>query len=256
MILLLGGTSDSLKIAQELNKANLAFYLSVVSDYGENLATAVTSNVVKGRLSTREMIEFMKKHQITQLIDATHPYAIEVSKNAMTACTQLGTNYLRFERPSLITDEMITVQSIKAACEQALNYSGKIYLTTGSKTLADFLEYLPKERIVARVLPTVEVLKVVEKLEISTGNVEAFKGPFSKELNRELLIHNQAGVMITKESGHAGGFFEKTEACKELNIPCIVIQRKQLDYPEKFSSIEGLIETSKENQLLTKKEER
>lgn len=47
MILLLGGTSDSLKIAQELNKANLAFYLSVVSDYGENLATAVTSNVVK-----------------------------------------------------------------------------------------------------------------------------------------------------------------------------------------------------------------
>ena len=248
MILLLGGTSDSLKIAQELNKANLAFYLSVVSDYGENLATAVTSNVVKGRLSTREMIEFMKKHQITQLIDATHPYAIEVSKNAMTACTQLGTNYLRFERPSLITDEMITVQSIKAACEQALNYSGKIYLTTGSKTLADILEYLPKERIVARVLPTGE--------EISTGNVEALKGPFSKELNRELLIHNQAGVMITKESGHAGGFFEKTEACRELNIPCIVIQREQLDYPEKFSSIEGLIETSKENQLLTKKEER
>ena len=151
---------------------------------------------------------------------------------------------------------MITVQSIKAACEQALNYSGKIYLTTGSKTLADILEYLPKERIVARVLPTVEVLKVVEKLEISTGNVEALKGPFSKELNRELLIHNQAGVMITKESGHAGGFFEKTEACRELNIPCIVIQREQLDYPEKFSSIEGLIETSKENQLLTKKEER
>jgi precorrin-6A/cobalt-precorrin-6A reductase len=165
----------------------------------------------------------------------------------MTACTQLGTNYLRFERPSLITDEMITVQSIKVACEQALNYSGKIYLTTGSKTLADFLEYLPKERIVARVLPTVEVLKVVEKLEISTGNVEALKGPFSKELNRELLIHNQAGVMITKESGHAGGFFEKTEACRELNIPCIVIQREQLDYPEKFSSIERLIETSKKN---------
>lgn len=51
-------------------------------------------------------------------------------------------------------------------------------------------------------------------------------------------------------------FFEKTEACRELNIPCIVIQREQLDYPEKFSSIEGLIETSKENQLLTKKEER
>ncbi|MFR3683848.1 MAG: precorrin-6A reductase, partial [Enterococcus sp.] len=185
-----------------------------------------------------------------------HPYAIEVSKNAMTACTQLGINYLRFERPSLITEKMITVNSVKAACKQALNYSGNIYLTTGSKTLADFLKYLPKERIVARVLPTVEVLNAVEKLEIPTGHIEALKGPFSKELNRELLIHNQAGVMITKESGHAGGFLEKTEACKALNIPCIVIQREQLNYPEKFSSIERLIETSKKNQSLTKKEER
>ncbi|MFR3686989.1 MAG: precorrin-6A/cobalt-precorrin-6A reductase, partial [Enterococcus sp.] len=73
MILLLGGTSDSLKIAQKLNEAKLVFYLSVVTDYGEDLAAAVTNHVVKGRLSTVEMVEFIKKQQITQLIDATHP---------------------------------------------------------------------------------------------------------------------------------------------------------------------------------------
>lgn len=245
MILLLGGTSDSLKIAEKLNEADLAYYLSVVSNYGENLAAAVSKNVVKGHLSTIEMVEFIQKHQVTQLIDATHPYAIEVSKNAMTACAQFRINYLRFERPSLITEEMIAVKSVKAACEQALNYSGNIYLTTGSKTLAEYLKYLPKERIVARVLPTVEVLEAVDKLEIPTGQIEALKGPFSKELNRELLIHNHAGVMITKESGHAGGFIEKTNACKDLNIPCIVIQRERLDYPKKFSSIERLVDQVK-----------
>lgn len=245
MILLLGGTSDSLKIAQGLNEVGLDFYLSVVSDYGKNLAATIAKRVIKGRLNPKEMVEFIQLHQITKLIDATHPYAIEVSKNAMSVCAQLGITYLRFERPSLISEDMITVKSVKAACEQAMNYTGNIYLTTGSKTLAEFLKYLPKERLVVRVLPTLEVVSTIEKLGIPNGQIEAIKGPFSKELNRELLIHNQAGVMITKESGQAGGFFEKTEACKDLKIPCIVIMREHLDYPEKFSSIEHLISQAK-----------
>ena len=245
MILLLGGTSESLKIAEAFNECDQSFYLSVVSDYGENLASSAAEHIIKGRLTESEMIAFIQKHQITKVVDATHPYAIEVSKNAISACNGTGANYFRFERTSYLTDEMISAASIKTACQKALEYSGTIYLTTGSKTLGEFLKYLPKERIIVRVLPTIEVLMSIEKLGLSTGQIEAIKGPFSKSLNRELLIHNQAGVMITKESGQAGGFPEKVQACNELNIPCIVLKREQIEYPNNFSSIEELIDRVK-----------
>ncbi|MBO0452143.1 precorrin-6A reductase [Candidatus Enterococcus murrayae] len=245
MILLLGGTSESLKIAEALNECDIRFYLSVVTDYGENLAKSVAEHIIKGRLTRTEMISFILNHKIDLVIDATHPYAVEVSKNAIAACFDTEINYYRFERPSYHAEEMVSVDSIKAACQKALENSGNIYLTTGSKTLGEFLKYLPKERIIARVLPTADVLMTIEKFGLSTAQIEAIKGPFSKSLNRELLIHNRAGVMITKESGQAGGFLEKVQACNELNIPCIVLEREQIEYPNKFSSIEELIDRIK-----------
>lgn len=246
MILLLGGTSDSLKIAEALNENDLYFYLSVVSDYGEKLAARLAKQVIKGRLTVEKMIDFIENQEITLLIDATHPYAVEVWKNAMAACKQTEIDYFRFERPSLIAEEMLIAGSVKAASIKAREYEGNIYLTTGSKTLEEFLKYLPKERVIVRVLPTVEVLTAIDKLGLTTDQIEAVKGPFSKALNRELLIHNHAGVMITKESGQAGGFLEKINVCKELDIPCVVLTREQVDYPEKFSSIQELIDRIKE----------
>lgn len=241
MILILGGTSDSLRIAEKLKKAGIDFYLSVVSDYGQNLAATVTDNVIKGRLSIEEMIAFIREHQVKQVIDATHPFAVEVSKNAISASETAQIAYIRFERPSAIPSGVILTDSVESACKKALDYQGKIYLTTGSKTLSQFAELLPKDRLIVRVLPTAEVLTITEKLGLKANQIEAIQGPFSKELNISLLQHNHAGVMITKESGQAGGFLEKIEACKELKIPCIVIEREKIDYPKQFSTVEQLI---------------
>lgn len=241
MILLLGGTSDSLEIPKGLNQAKLTYFLSVVSDYGAELAKKVAANVHQGRLDAAGLEAFIKEHDIKLVIDATHPFATEVSRTAIQAAENQQLPYLRFERPSLIPEDAITVTSIQQACEAALKFSGKIYLTTGSKNLHLFLDYLPKERVVARVLPTAEVLTLTEKLGLQADQIEAIKGPFSTELNQALLDHNQAGVLITKESGTAGGFAEKLAACKLNNIPAIVIAREPLNYPKRFEDIAALV---------------
>lgn len=246
MILVLGGTSDSLKIAGALKQVAIDFYLSVVSDYGQDLAAAVAERIIKGRLSVEEMVAFIQENQITQLIDATHPFAVEVSKNAIAACEQAKISYFRFERPSSIPTGVILTASVAEACKKALAYQGKIYLTTGSKTLPQFVQRVSKEDLVVRVLPTAEVLTITEKLGLAADQVEAIKGPFSKEMNMALLKHNQASVMITKESGQAGGFAEKVEACKALEIPCIVIEREKIAYPKQFSAIDSLVDHLKE----------
>ncbi|MFQ7234515.1 MAG: precorrin-6A/cobalt-precorrin-6A reductase, partial [Enterococcus hulanensis] len=59
MILLLGGTSESLKIVEAFNECDQSFYLSVVSDYGENLASSAAEHIIKGRLTESEMIAFI-----------------------------------------------------------------------------------------------------------------------------------------------------------------------------------------------------
>lgn len=248
MILILGGTSDSLVIAEELASAEIPFFLSVTSDYGQHLAEEVADKVIKGRLTETEMADFIRENQVTTLVDATHPFAVVASKTAIAVSQATGIAYIRFERPSLLPEGIILVETLEAACEKAVTYEGKIYLTTGSKTLPQVVKLLPKERLIARVLPTAEVLTITESIGLAADQIEGLKGPFSKEMNIALMQHNQAGVLLTKESGQAGGFFEKVAACHELGIPCIVIQRERLDYPLQYEEISSLVTAIKQTE--------
>lgn len=248
MILLLGGTSESIEIAQALNQISANYLYTAASDYGEKQGLKVAGSVRKGRLDSAGMLELIQKEDIHLVMDGTHPFAVEVSKNAMQACADAGIPYFRYERPSQVFPETIRVQSIAAACKEALKVkdSGRIYLTTGSKNLPQFLAYLPIEELVIRILPTSEVLAAVEKLGFQVHQIEAMKGPFSQELNQALMVQNNIGVLITKETGDAGGFKEKVQACKVLDIPCIVIEREKLEYPQVFAEMEDLITAIKD----------
>jgi len=102
MILVLGGTSDSLEICDKLKLIEKEFILSVTTDYGRDLAIPHAKNIILGKLNSKSMEDFIKTHKVNQIIDATHPYAVEVSKNALECAKSLGVKYLRYERKSLI----------------------------------------------------------------------------------------------------------------------------------------------------------
>ena len=105
MILVLGGTSDSLKICDRLNEIGISdFVLSVATEFGKDLALEHAKNIINGKMDKKEMIEYIKDQEIRQVIDATHPYAVEVSRNAIEACEQTDIKYIRFERKSLLDE--------------------------------------------------------------------------------------------------------------------------------------------------------
>ena len=66
------------------------------------------------------------------------------------------------------------------------------------------------------------------------------KGPFTEEINIATYRQYDIDLLITKESGVAGGFLEKINACKALNIPAVIITRKQIDYPKVINRIEDI----------------
>lgn len=245
MILVFGGTSDSLEICDKINKfINLDYILSVTTNYGEDLARKIAKEVIVGKLSKEDMINFIKEKNINKIIDATHPYAIEVSKNAMECAKELNIDYTRYERKSLIEDityeNKYIVGSIEEACKIARDNGSNIFIGTGSKNLPQIVEYIPDRNLIARVLPTSDVLLSCEKLGLNADNIIAMKGPFSKSINEEFYRHYNIDIVITKESGIAGGFLEKVDACETLNIPVVIIQREKMPYPKVINDINAI----------------
>lgn len=245
MILVLGGTSDSLAICDKLNKyPNLSYIVSVTTEYGKTITKKHTTDVLLGKLGQEDMINLIKTKSISIIIDATHPYAVEVSKNAISSAKLTGIKYIRYERKSLIEDisyeNKFIVNSIDEACEIANNKGKNILIGTGSKNLDVYVDKIKNKNLVARVLPTSEVLLICEKLGLNADNIIAMKGPFSVSMNKETYEHYNIDLVITKESGAQGGFLEKVSACEQLNIPIVIIAREKLNYPKVITDLDEL----------------
>ena len=250
MILVLGGTSDSLEICNIINKyEDISYFLSVTTSYGEDLAKKHAKNVILGRLSENDMNEFIQSNNIDRIIDATHPYAVEVSKNAIKCAEKLNINYIRYERKSLLEEisyeNKYIVETLEEGCKVAREKGENIFVGTGSKNLAQVVDCIPDRNLIVRVLPTSEVITSCESLGLNADNIIAMKGPFSESINEEVYRHYNIDVVITKESGKSGGFLEKVNACKSLNIPVVIIAREKLQYPYVINEIEELEEKLK-----------
>ena len=245
MILVLGGTSDSLEICDRINKyKNLPYILSVTTSYGEDLARKYAKNVITGKLAKEDMINFIEQNNINKIIDATHPYAIEVSKNAIQCATELKIDYIRYERKSLIDsinyENKYIVNSIEDACKIAREKGRNIFIGTGSKNLPQIVDFIPDRNLIVRVLPTSDVILSCENLGLNADNIIAMKGPFNQSINEEFYKHYDIDIVITKESGTAGGFLEKVNACEALKIPLVIIAREKINYPIVVNDIDEL----------------
>ncbi len=244
MILVLGGTSDSLKVCSKLNELNQKYILSVTTNYGLEIANTYTKDIIVDRLSYEKMNGFIDANQIDLIIDSTHPYAVEVSKNAIRCSEFKNIKYIRYERKSLLEsvdyEKAYIVKDLYEACEVANEKGKNIFVSTGSKNLATIVEKTKDKNLIVRVLPTSDVLLSCEKLGLNADNIVAMKGPFSKDINKELYKHYNIDLVITKESGVEGGFLEKVESCMEMGIPIVIIKRNTIDYPNNIQNIDDL----------------
>lgn len=239
-----GGTSDAVKLCERLQELGLTYSLSVATEAGEETASTLTGRIFVGRLDSEQMQDFFTEQQIALVIDATHPFAAEVSKNIIKAATVNKIPLIRYERPTQIDllehPLLVKVADVEQACEVAKHYGKKVFLTTGSKELATYKQLLPEKTLIARVLPTVGVIQCCVELGLGLGEIVAMKGPFTAQMNEAMYQFYQPDVVITKESGNEGGYAEKVLPCLALGIACIVISRPKQVYQHFVSSLEAL----------------
>jgi precorrin-6A/cobalt-precorrin-6A reductase len=243
MILILAGTRDGRELAVSLAMAGYPVIVSVVSDYGGELAKCPELTVQVGALDTAGLASFVKARKIVQIIDASHPYATGASVNAMQAANETGAGYLRYERPasSLPSYERLHIAAdAQAAAKAAASFGQVLFLTTGSRTLRVFKSEitLASHRLIARVLPDPVVIAECIGLGFSPKDIVAMQGPFSLELNIALFRAFAADVIVTKNSGEIGGADTKIQAAMQLGLHLVVIDRPQIKYSHVVHSIE------------------
>lgn len=235
MILVLAGTRDGRELALELANSGYNVVLSAFTEYGGELARRDNLTVRVGALDAVGLQQFLEQQAIAVVVDASHPYAANVSQNAISACQQAGKHYIRYERLAAVLPDYHQLYQVSTAAEAAKLAAtlGKVvFLTTGSRTLAAFKSEpaLSDHRIITRVLPDLAVLKECLELGFRPRDIVAIEGPFSHNMNITLFREYQAEVIVTKNSGLVGGSDTKISAAIELNLPLIIINRPTISY--------------------------
>lgn len=244
MILVLGGTSDSVEIAGEIFRMTEEVILSTASEYGYQVSQErFPGQIVYGKMNREALKNFLCNHRITHVVDATHPYAENVSVHAISACRELSVDYLRFERPLVWEEDrdVLTCSTPAEAGKLADQLPGNIFVTIGVNKIQEILEQVTdQKRILVRVLPQSGSLVKLESLGLNADHIIAMKGPFSEEMNYLMLKESQAGVLLCKDSGPQGGTGEKIKAARRLGVKVILIKRPNIDYPCRITDIDQL----------------
>ncbi len=223
MLWIIGGTSETRRFIEKLRE-RLTYVITVATDSGR-AALPEGEPVVVGRMDVDRMCAFAREHRIAMVADLTHPYAVEVSRNARDACERLGIPYFRYIRERAELQNAILVGSLDECVSFLKNVNGTVFFTTGSKHIADFQRARGANRFVFRVLPTISSLQECANARVDMRDMIAIFGVCSEELNVAMFRDYQARYVVMKDSGDTGGTPEKLRACARLGITPVVIIR-------------------------------
>ena len=233
-ILIFAGTTEGRKLSECLSKADILHTVCVATEYGELVLTEnACAHVHRGRMDVEEMSAFISDGQFSAVVDATHPYAQVVTENIRTAMKGKDIPYIRLKREtddSYDYDKIRSFECNEDCAEALLQINGNILLTTGSKELSVYCGYEGlKDRLYVRVLPGLESLNLCNENGIMGKHILALQGPFTVDMNEAMLRQYDISCLVTKKSGRAGGYIEKLEAAKRLDIPVYVVERANVE---------------------------
>lgn len=237
-ILIFAGTTEGRKLAEYASEHDINCYVSTATEYGKSILGNLKGiECISGRMDETEIEDFVKDHDIRLVIDATHPFAVEVTKNIRAACLNADTQYIRCLREggkkSDVCEDgegenIVITGSVQEAVEYLRHTQGNILIATGSKELHLYTAIEGYEkRCFARVLSTREAVEESVRLGFKGRNLIAMQGPFSAEMNVALLHQTEATYFVSKESGKAGGFEEKVKAARETGAVLVVVGRPE-----------------------------
>jgi precorrin-3B C17-methyltransferase len=251
------GTGDGNLLAAAVAAQGMPVVVSTATEYGGDIALQDCPGVSvwAGRRGVEARRQVLQRSRARVLLDATHPFATVISAQLMALSLELGIPYLRYERPSALApaaDEdgkngaengVELCDSMAQAAAAAAAHGKRIFLATGSKDLATFLQAPGAGQCewFARVTAEPEFIQRALDLGIARSRLCAMQGPFSQGFNEALWRDWKIDCVITKDAGDAGGYGAKLAAAQALGIHLIVVKRPALAYPLAVDNVDAAL---------------
>lgn len=236
-LLILGGTSDAAALAAQAEAiANLRVITSLAGRTRQPLPLPGQVRV-GGFGGEAGLIAYLQAQQIDLVIDATHPFATQMSWHAATATTACKIPYLLLQRPAwqpITGDRWIEVPTHTAAAAALPPEAQRVFLTIGRQELAAFAHLRDRWWLMRMIDPP------AANALVPPGDILLERGPFSVDHERSLLQRYRIDAVVSKNSGGAATY-AKVVAAREMGLPVVMVQRSPLPPGPQVTDVEGAI---------------
>jgi len=236
-VLILGGTTEARQLAERLApRRDLDVTLSLAGRTSNPVPHPVPLRV-GGFGGAGGLADYLKAERIDRLIDATHPYAAQMSVNAVSAAAQARVPLLALRRPAwtaVMGDRWTEVADSRAAAQALGAVPRRVFLALGRNEIAPF-ESAPQHFYLVRSVDPVE-----PPLAVPHATYIQARGPFREEDDRALLVAHAIDTVVSKNSGGAAAY-GKIAAARALGIEVILLRRPTLPEVPAVGTIEDAV---------------
>ena len=218
-ILLLGGTTEAGLVAQAIAKAGLAGVYSYAGRTEAPMGQPIHMRI-GGFGGVDGLRAYLKAEGITHVIDATHPFAAQMSTNAVAACKAEGIPLIALERAPWVAgegDRWSHVPDIAAAVAALAGPPRRVFLAIGRQHIDAFAAQ-PQHQY---------LLRLVDEPKGSLpfpAEVVVARGPFDLASDTALMQRHGTEVVVAKNAGGKGAV-AKIAAARALGLAVLMIDR-------------------------------
>jgi precorrin-6A/cobalt-precorrin-6A reductase len=222
-VLILGGTSEANLLAAEAAVAGL----DAIYSYAGRTQVPVNQPLptrIGGFGGAAGLADVIRQQKFTHVVDATHPFATEISRNVLAACAATATPLVALERKpwiKTVDDRWIDVDDIAAAVAELPQARTNAFLAIGRQHIAPFAAK-PQHAYTLRFIDAAE-----GPLPLPDADLIVSRGPFTLAGELEMMRSRRIEWIVARNSGGEGAR-AKIDAARELGLPVIMIQRPRL----------------------------
>ena len=235
-VLVLCGTGDAIELVAKLSEISDIEVIASLAGRTRQPASLTGTVRIGGFGGADGLTTYLQTQKIDYLIDATHPFAIQMSDHAVAATKAVGIPSVMLVRPAwekVSGDRWIEVESVEAAVQAIPVTAKRIFLTIGRQQLAPFTT-LKEPWFLIRSIESSDVV-------IPNSKILLDRGPFSLDRERQLLRDDRIDLIVSKNSG-GEATYAKVVAARELDIPIVMVQRPVMPNVEQVESVDRAID--------------
>jgi len=236
-VLILGGTGDAAALAAQLSVLPGVAITTALAGRTQQPSALPGAVRVGGFGGSDGLLAYLKEQRIGILIDATHPFAAQMSWNAAIAASEARLPHLMLVRPAwekVVGDRWIEVETVEAAAQAIPTHARRIFLTIGRQQLAPFA-----------LLTHWFLMRSIDPpgtgMALPNGELLLDRGPFTLENEIALLKQHRIEAIVSKNSG-GDATYAKIMAARELELPIVMVQRPAMPSGDRVSDVASAVE--------------